>query len=133
MKKEYVRPSMVCETFAADEYVAACGDSGKVYKFVCDAPAGRIWYYQESDGEIDGVYKGTGNAIRRASHFSPCGATHEAPVADVFYDGFVDRNRNGKCDEGENAIIWLEKTGFWSTNGHATANLNMDIWEEVKS
>ena len=42
MKKEYVRPSMVCETFAADEYVAACGDSGKVYKFVCDAPAGRI-------------------------------------------------------------------------------------------
>ena len=49
MKKEYVRPSMVCETFAADEYVAACGDSGKVYKFVCDAPAGRIWYYSGNE------------------------------------------------------------------------------------
>ena len=33
MKRAYVRPTMVGERFVANEYVAACGDSGKVYKF----------------------------------------------------------------------------------------------------
>lgn len=32
MKRAYVRPTMVGERFVANEYVAACGDSGKVYK-----------------------------------------------------------------------------------------------------
>lgn len=30
MKRAYVRPTMVGERFVANEYVAACGDSGKV-------------------------------------------------------------------------------------------------------
>ena len=34
MKRAYVRPTMVGERFVANEYVAACGDSGKMYKFV---------------------------------------------------------------------------------------------------
>ena len=29
MKRAYVRPTMVGERFVANEYVAACGDSGK--------------------------------------------------------------------------------------------------------
>lgn len=33
MKRAYVRPTMVGERFVANEYVAACGDKGKVYKF----------------------------------------------------------------------------------------------------
>lgn len=37
MKRAYVRPTMVGERFVANEYVAACGDSGKVYKFECNA------------------------------------------------------------------------------------------------
>lgn len=37
MKRAYVRPTMVGERFVANEYVAACGDSGTVYKFECDA------------------------------------------------------------------------------------------------
>lgn len=37
MKKEYVRPVIVGERFAPNEYIAACGDSGKVYKFECNA------------------------------------------------------------------------------------------------
>lgn len=37
MKRAYVRPTMVGERFVANEYVAACGDSGKVYKFNCNA------------------------------------------------------------------------------------------------
>lgn len=37
MKRAYVRPTMVGERFVANEYVAACGDSGTVYNFVCNA------------------------------------------------------------------------------------------------
>ena len=29
MKRTYVRPTMVGERFVANEYVAACGDSGR--------------------------------------------------------------------------------------------------------
>lgn len=34
MKRAYVRPTMVGERFVANEYVAACGDKEKVYKFL---------------------------------------------------------------------------------------------------
>ena len=37
MKRAYVRPTMVGERFVANEYVAACGDQNKVYKFKCNA------------------------------------------------------------------------------------------------
>lgn len=42
MKRTYVRPTMVGERFVANEYVAACGESGKVYKFECNAPGGKL-------------------------------------------------------------------------------------------
>ena len=35
--KNYVKPMMESEVFAANEYIAACGDSGVVYKFECNA------------------------------------------------------------------------------------------------
>ena len=38
--REYVKPTMEGEVFAANEYIAACGDSGTVYKFTCDAGRG---------------------------------------------------------------------------------------------
>ena len=41
MKRAYVRPTMVGERFVANEYVAACGDKGTVYKFKCDAGGGK--------------------------------------------------------------------------------------------
>lgn len=129
MKKEYVRPSMVCETFAADEYVAACGDSGKVYKFVCDAPRGDLYYYPQSDGQIDGIYEGEGRK-RKLGYYRPCDVTHEAPSTSAFYDGFVDYNENRQFDSGEGVIVW---TGIWGMNGHATKNLNMEEWETAKS
>ena len=37
MKRAYVRPTMVGERFVANEYVAAWGESGTVYKFRCNA------------------------------------------------------------------------------------------------
>lgn len=133
MKKEYVSPKMVCETFAADEYVAACGTENKIYKFKCDAPRGTVYYYGDSDGSIDGNYTGSGRA-REAGGYKPCGKEHSVPAAEVFYDGFVDRNENRRCDSGEQAIIWLEKDWFGRIiNWHATAQLDMDSWVTEKS
>lgn len=128
MKKEYVRPSMVCETFAADEYVAACGDSGTVYKFVCDAPGGILYYYPWSDGHIDGIHEG--GIKKKLGDYHPCDVTHEAPSTSAFYDGFVDYDRNGRFNSGEGVIVWR---GKWGVDGHATKNLNMEDWETAKS
>lgn len=131
MKKSYVRPVMQCEEFAANEYVAACGDKNRVYKFVCDAPEGILYYYnsRNSDGTIDGVYEGSGQATMLGS-YSPCDKKHEASTTDSFYDGFVDRNNNRECDDGEAVIVWR---GPWGIQGHATATLNMSEWETAKS
>ena len=41
MKRRYERPSAYIEEFTPNEYVAACGDSGTVYMFRCDAGGGR--------------------------------------------------------------------------------------------
>lgn len=37
MKRRYERPNAYIEEFTPNEYVAACGDHGKVYKFECNA------------------------------------------------------------------------------------------------
>lgn len=129
MKRAYVRPTMVGERFVANEYVAACGDKNKVYKFTCDAPEGKLYYYKESDGKVDGVHDGNGGAERIGSYY-PCGRQHEASTTDVFYDGFVDYNRNEGQDLGEGVIVWR---GPENNNGHATKNLDMSTWETAKS
>lgn len=129
MKRTYVRPTMVGERFVANEYVAACGDENKVYKFKCDAPRGWLYYYRESDGKVDGERDGNGRA-RLIGSYHPCGAEHEASITDAFYDGFVDYNVNGKQDPGEGVIVWR---GVSNHNGHATTNLNMDAWATAKS
>lgn len=142
MKKIYESPKAYVEMFTPNEYVAACGDSGKVYKFVCDAKKGTLYYYSNSDGTIDGNYTGSGKAIKLGS-YNPCGETHEASSTSGFYDGFVDRDRyvgnwpfgrwegpNGKCDSGEEVIVWRGPDG---DNGHATKNLDMNSWETAKS
>ena len=122
MKKEWVRPLTTVQCFEADEYVAACGDENRVYKFVCNAPAGNI-YAEDSNGK---GYNG--------NWYHPCSKTHEAPVSDVFVDGFVDYNHNGNQDNGEAVKVWLEYNRRGQvTNGHATQNLNMDQWETAKS
>lgn len=133
--KSYKKPVLNVERFTPNEFVAACGDSGVNYLFKCDAPAGTLYYYPKSDGNIDGKYEGWGDADRMGS-YTPCGATHKAPTTGDFYDGFVDRNRNGRQDSGEGVIVWRNREWgifgpYW--NGHATKNLDMDSWETDKS
>jgi len=129
MRKEWMEPVIEVQEFVANEYVAACGDSGTVYKFTCDAPRGWLYYYPESDGQIDGNYTGSGSQ-KFIGNYHPCGRTHEASVTDDFYDGFVDYNGNGKPDTGEEVIVWR---GPKNNNGHATTNLNMSSWTTAKS
>ena len=128
MKKNYVKPTMVGERFVADEFVAACGDEHKVYKFECDAPGGPYYSDGDGDGEMELLNSG----------YYPCGATHEAPTDSVFKPGFIDYNKNGKQDAGEEVVCWLIYGhslfgGTYVKNGHATTKLNMDEWETAKS
>lgn len=41
MKRRYERPSAYIEEFTPNEYVAACGESGTIYKFQCTAGRGK--------------------------------------------------------------------------------------------
>ena len=136
MKEMWTEPRIEVQKFAANEYVAACGDiEHGNYMFECDAAAGTLYYYPNSDGKIDGVYEGWGKAERMGS-YTPCGQTHEAPTTDDFYDGFVDRNRNGRQDEGEGVIVWRNREWSilgWRWNGHATKNLDMESWTKDRS
>lgn len=129
MKKTWNEPRIEVQQFVANEYIAACGDQNKVYNFECDAPGGTLYYYKNGDGTVDGVYTGTGRATELGS-YHPCSAKHEASTTNPFYDGFVDRNHNGRCDSGEEVIVWR---GPKNDNGHATAVLDMDLWETAKS
>lgn len=130
MKKIWVEPRILVQEFVANEYVAACGDKNKVYKFECNAPAGPLYYYPKKDDKVDGIYTGNGRAQLLGNSYHPCSAKHEAKATDDFYDGFVDYNRNRKQDEGEGVIVWR---GPHNNNGHATKVLDMDSWETTKS
>ena len=128
-KRVWGQPITMVQKFEANEYVAACGDSGTTYFFECNAPGGILYYYRNGDGKIDGVYNGSDRA-RELGWYTPCSAKHEADATDDFYDGFVDYNWNRCQDPGEGVIVWR---GRWGRNGHATKNLNMDEWEIGRS
>lgn len=88
MKRAYVRPTMVGERFVANEYVAACGDKGTVYKFKCDAGGGKSGdVYLETNGRKG--FQPLGDTYLSGYH--ACGTTHDANTADVFLDGYYVR------------------------------------------
>ena len=124
MKQVWSSPKTSFEQFVPQNYIAACGDQNKVYLFTCNAPRGTVYYYDDE--------------TKRTQHYvggyKPCGSTHEAPVSSVFKLGFVDRNDNGKEDDGEEATIWLE-TNRWGriTNWQATPEVDINEWETAKS
>lgn len=126
-KKVWRRPLTDVQKFEANEYVAACGDTGYGnYLFECDAPEGQLYYYRTNWwGEEEAAYIGS---------YTPCSRKHEAARESEFPDGFVDYNWNGREDEGEAVIVWIER-GPWGgiRNAHATTNLDRDSWEIAHS
>ncbi len=142
MKKAYQKPTLEAQLFAANEYVAACGDHGTNYLFECNAPGGKLYYFPESDGTLDGIYNGGGEA-KKKGNYTPCDATHETGNVGDFYEGFVDYNHNKKYDPdgaesiipgvrtpAEAVIVWHDGTEIgW----HATKNLDINNWQTAKS
>ena len=127
MKKAYVKPSMESEAFVPNAYCSNCGNTEYGdYLFECDAPGGTLYYYGTD-------WWGNKEAIRLGG-YSPCGEKHQASRDSEFPDGFVDYNKNGREDDGEAVIVWLER-GAWGSlrDYHATTNLNIESWEIAKS
>lgn len=128
-KQKWVRPQAIVQEFVANEYVAACGDSGTVYKFECNAGSSYKEYaVKDSNGKIatisgrymDGVF----------SSYSPCGETHEAESNSGFLKGYyLDDPDTWWKDEKIPVIIWTNN----NTDVHCTTNLNMESWQTAKS
>lgn len=126
--REYVRPMMDSEVFAANEYFSACGDENKVYKFTCEAGGGgngTVYLDSNHNGEWDPV----GDQILTLAGYHACGATHEAPTTDDFQEGFFITGVFPPYNV-EKVIVWRGKNG---DNVHCTTNLDMDSWQTAKS
>lgn len=138
MKRVYEAPAVSLEQFAANEYIAACGDSGTVYKFVCDAGNGVYGsVYQETNGR-DGLQTGRGGDERLARYrvtllgnergYHACGIPHEADTDDDFLEGYY--LPRGNINNVVDVIIWRGSSG---NNVHCTTNLDKSTWETAKS
>ena len=131
--KDYVRPMMESEVFAANEYIAACGEVPTSYKFVCDKES------EYHGGIIFGHYSSlyyydTSGRARELGAYDACGETHLAPTTDSFFRGFVDNNENGREDANEGCYVWIEydwrgRIDDW----HATTNMDPNSWEKNHS
>lgn len=135
-KRAYIKPILESETFVPQNYIAACGDLNKVYKFKCDAGGGKSGsVYLETNGK-PGLQTGWGGDSY-LSGYHACGTTHEAKTTDEFLDGYyVTEHYVGNWPFGHTeivttpVIIWR---GPNNDNTHCTGNLNMDSWETAKS
>ena len=141
MKKAFDMPKIVVEQFVPNEYVAACGDENKVYKFVCNAGDVNGSYRvmtNGANGVADGFpgYPNFGDdeelttGIIFGSSYHPCGETHEAPYLDDFINGYIVPK--GELNYAENrtpVIIWTNN----GTNIHCTTDLDINSWTTAKS
>lgn len=136
-KRAYSKPILESETFIPQNYIAACGDSGKTYNFTCDGGGG-----QKGD-----VYTNSGTNLTegRTQYYHACNTKHSAPSDDEFIRGvFI---ANGGNDQKQHwvwdgifkghmedypsipVIIWTDG----GTNVHCTENLDISSWETTKS
>ena len=131
-RKVWRRPLTEVQKFEANEYVAACGDSGVVYNFECNA--GNRWdsynvYFD--DGTPLASSNGNEEWHAQFTGYHPCGATHEAESNSGFYDGYMylQNWRGNNSGSPIDVIIWTDN----GTDVHCTTNLDQDSWETAKS
>lgn len=130
-KRSYVKPILSGEEFVPQNYIAACGDSGTVYKFECNAGGGVSGYvYLETNGTA-GLQRSGRNSDDFLSGYHACGSTHEAESDNVFLDGYyvVDGGLFGE-DTVTPVIVWR---GTDDDNTHCTTELDKNNWETAKS
>lgn len=131
MKKRYERPSAYIEEFTPNEYVAACGDSGTIYKFRCNAgEEGHHYnvYYMNGNKKTYIANNDPWDWEAKFGSYHPCGKTHEAKANSGFIRGFIDDQDTWE-DEKISVYIWTEG----GTNVHCTTDLDMGTWETAKS
>lgn len=138
-RKVWRRPLTRVQQFEANEYVAACGDSGTTYYFKCDA--GEPYKYWQA-GILGGghwvtddhPYKVVASTGEVWTNYGPCESTHVAESDGEFIKGYID---NMHTPENENipVIIWKENRPWWEggTNIHCTTDLDQSHWETAKS
>lgn len=154
-KLTWVKPEMEEVRFAANEYIASCGESNSVYRFICDAAAGLLYMFWENlfsnvrveedydPGKIPDMLNNYSPSEVPIS-YTPCEKEHEASTSSDFYWGFIDSEQGGtrgSYDSGidQTVIVWKETftgplTGIeYPYNWHATTNLNKATWETTRS
>ena len=139
MKKAFDMPKIVVEQFVPNEYVAACGEENKVYKFVCNAGDVNGSYRvmtNGANGQPDNLPSFGGDdeelttGILFGTSYHPCGETHEAPYLAEFINGYIVPK--GEFNFAENrtpVIIWTDG----GTNIHCTTDLDINSWTTAKS
>ena len=129
--RNWERPLVVVDTFAANEFVSTCGEKNQVYLFKCNAggwmgSGGNV--YLETNGQ-PGLQKNSGRGYEADQYLSAywhCDKTHEAKTTDEFLKGYLDPYV-GRTKE---VIVWRGEKG---DNTHCTTNLNKNEWTTVKS
>lgn len=124
MRKEWVHPQLMLQQFVPNEYVSACGDSGTVYKFECNAGDLGLEDYPY---RVYVDYNGTGN-YRYRNNYHACGAKHEAASDSGFYKGYMDDERTTGNDNIQ-VIVWTDH----NRDTHCTTVLDKSQWETAKS
>ncbi len=129
MKKEYTSPLIICEEFQVDEYVAACGDSGTVYNFECNAGlADKKYAIKDSYNRPVTIAGKLMDGSNR--YFHPCGKTHQASVDSEFIRGYhIDDIGTRYTDENIGVVVWVDN----AKGIHCTTELDIDSWETTKS
>lgn len=132
MKKRWEEPRILVQKFMPNEYVAACGDSGVVYNFECNAGNRRNSYNVYYDNG-DPLASSNGNEewYAQFTGYHPCGATHEAESDSGFYDGYMYLQNGWGNNTGDriDVVIWTDR----GRDVHCTTNLDMDEWTTAKS
>lgn len=138
--RNWERPMVTVDTFAANEFVSSCGENHKVYNFECNAG--------EKNKHYD-VFTADGHNLTRdhgfflfktRGYYYPCKKTHEAAEDSGFIKGYiVDNHGNDRLkyiDLGgtheyskTDVIIWTNN----NTDVHCTTNLKMNEWTTAKS
>ena len=134
--KNYVRPMMESEVFAANEYIAACGDTNEEYIFQCDAMGGIFGtvYYDNGNGRFDPYIPlvNPDGDHPMGSGYHACGEEHVTHTGDDFIDGWYITGGEG-ITGGE----WVKQVVIWrgvdGNNIHCTTNLDKNTWETAKS
>lgn len=158
-KKIWSKPEMNEFAFAANEYVAACGDKGQNILFTCDAGGGkygRVWMETNSPtddwnglqtDEFPSILDSQDLDQLRTDSYYACGKKHVASKTDEFMKGYYISDddwdsgwdRSGYIPKFDLAAV-IEKAirvyiwgGTEKYNTHCTTNLNIESWEAAKS